>query len=116
MGVINFKYDVFNLKFDYKGQIYNGFAFKDRGPYGGCAKADMNTHKAGFITRAILYDIPRLKGVPYLEPGTPVYPEDLEAWEKKIGVKAGPGDAILHIGGCEIDRLPPRQRMPGPDS
>jgi hypothetical protein len=55
----------------------------------------MNTHKAGFITRAILYDIPRLKGVPYLEPGTPVYPEDLEAWEKKIGVKAGPGDAIL---------------------
>jgi len=82
-------------QFDYKGKMYNGFNFKDRGQYGGCTKADINTHKAGFTTRAILFDIPRLKGVPYLEPGTPVYPEDLEAWEKKIGTKVQPGDAIL---------------------
>jgi kynurenine formamidase len=33
--------------------------------------------------------------VPYLDPGTPVYPEDLEAWEEQTGVKAGPGDAIF---------------------
>lgn len=82
-------------QFDYKGQIYNGFNFKDRGPYGGCAKADINLNKAGFTTRGVLFDIPRLKGVPYLAPGTPVYPEDLEAWEKKIGVKVQPGDAIF---------------------
>jgi kynurenine formamidase len=37
----------------------------------------------------------RLKGVPYLEPGTRIFPEDLEAWEKMSGVKAGPGDAML---------------------
>ena len=30
-------------------------------------------------------DIPRLKGVEYLEPGTPIYPEDLDAWERKPG-------------------------------
>jgi hypothetical protein len=30
-----------------------------------------------------------------LEPGTRIYPEDLEAWEKKAGVKVMPGDALL---------------------
>jgi hypothetical protein len=33
----------------------------------------MSTHQqvtnSHFVTRAVLYDIPRLKGVPYLEPG-----------------------------------------------
>jgi len=51
--------------------------------------------KNGIFTRGILIDIPRLKGVPYLEPGTPIYTEDLEAWEKKAGVKVGSGDALF---------------------
>ena len=62
---------------------------------GGAAKASILTMKNGIVTRGVLYDIPRLKGVAYLEPGTHIYPEDLEAWEKKTGVKAGPGDALL---------------------
>src|SRR3981081_3887418 len=40
-------------------------------------------------------DVPRLKGVPYLEPGTAIYPEDLDAWEKKAGLKVGSGDIVL---------------------
>ena len=51
--------------------------------------------KNGIVTRAVLFDIPRLKGLPYLEPGTRIYPDDLEAWEKKAGVKIGAGDALL---------------------
>jgi kynurenine formamidase len=51
--------------------------------------------KDGIVTRAVLYDIPRLKGVPYLEPGTRIFPDDLEAWEKRTGVAVGPGDALL---------------------
>ena len=82
-------------QFDYQGKIYNGFDFKDRKANGGCAKSDINMNKAGFLTRGILMDIPRLKGVPYLEPGTPVYPEDFEAWEKQAGFKVQPGDAIF---------------------
>jgi kynurenine formamidase len=62
---------------------------------GGAARNSILTMKNGIVTRGILYDIPRLKGVPYLEPGTRIFPEDLEAWEKKAGVKAGPGDALL---------------------
>jgi kynurenine formamidase len=36
-----------------------------------------------------------LKGLPYLEPGTPVFVEDIEAWEKKAGIKVSSGDALL---------------------
>ena len=55
--------------------------------------------KNGIVTRAVLYDMARLKGVPYLEPGTRIYVEDLEAWEKKTGVKVGPGRRLDHALG-----------------
>ena len=51
--------------------------------------------KNGIFTRGILIDIPRLKGVPYLEPGTPIYVSDLEAWEKQAGVRVSAGDALF---------------------
>jgi hypothetical protein len=35
------------------------------------------------------------QGVPYLEPGTPIYIEDLEAWEKEAGVRVSTGDALF---------------------
>ncbi len=82
-------------QFDYQGQLYNGFQISEvKGP-NGCAVSGAEVNKNGFTTRGVLYDIPRLKGVPYLDPGTPVYPEDLIAWEEQTGVKAGPGDAIF---------------------
>jgi kynurenine formamidase len=59
------------------------------------AKNSIHNVKNGIFTRGVLIDIPRLKGVPYLEPGTPIYVEDLEAWERRAGVKVGPGDALF---------------------
>jgi len=58
-------------------------------------KNSIHNVKHGIFTRGVLIDIPRLKGVPYLEPGTPIYVDDLEAWEKKSGVKVGAGDALF---------------------
>ena len=79
----------------YKGQTYNGYATADVNTPTGCTKLSIDNLRQGVITRGILIDIPRLRGLPYLEPGTPVYVEDLEAWEKKAGVKIRQGDAIL---------------------
>jgi kynurenine formamidase len=59
------------------------------------SKNSIHNVKNGIFTRGILIDIPRLKGVPYLEPGTPIYVEDLEAWEKQAGVKVSAGDALF---------------------
>ena len=61
----------------------------------GAAKNSILTMKNGIVTRGVLYDIPRLKGVPWLEPGTRITVEDLEAWEEMTGVRVGPGDAFL---------------------
>ena len=78
------------------GKMWNGDSVSELVTMkGGAAKNSILTMKNGIVTRGVLYDIPRLKGVPYLEPGTRIFPEDLEAWEKKTGVKAGPGDALL---------------------
>jgi kynurenine formamidase len=80
----------------FDGKMWNGypvsqFVTKEAG----AAKASILTMKSGVVTRGVLYDMARLKGVPYLKPGTRVYAEDLEAWEKKIGTKVGPGDALI---------------------
>jgi kynurenine formamidase len=79
----------------YKDQTYNGYARAEINTEKGCTKLGIHNLKNGVVTRGILIDIPRLKGLDYLEPGTPVYAEDLEAWEKKAGVKVSPGDALL---------------------
>ena len=80
----------------YQGQLYNGMSFQQSvSEAGGCTNLAITTFKDGIVTRGILLDIPRLKGVPYLEPGTKVYIEDVEAWEKKAGIKIEPGDAVF---------------------
>ena len=79
----------------YKDQTYNGYARADVNTPKGCAKLGIENLKQGIVTRGILLDIPRLKGMPYLEPGTAIYQEDVEAWEKMAGVKVTSGDAIL---------------------
>jgi kynurenine formamidase len=79
-----------------RGVFYNGYTpqadlvAKERH-----AKNSIHNLKAGVFTRGILIDLPRLKGVPYLEPGTPIYVEDLEAWEKRAGVMVSSGDALF---------------------
>jgi kynurenine formamidase len=79
----------------FDGKMWNGYPKNLVTKETGATKSSIMTMKNGIVTRGVLYDIPKLKGLPYLEPGTRIYPEDLEAWEKKSGVKAGPGDALL---------------------
>jgi kynurenine formamidase len=75
-------------------KIFNGFS-DEIAPNRGCAKDSILSVKNGIFARGVLIDIPRLKNVEYLEPSTPIYPEDLEAWEEKIGVKVSPGDVVF---------------------
>ena len=79
----------------YKDQTYNGYARAEVNTEKGCTKLGIDNLKSGVVTRGILIDIPRLRNLPYLEPGTAIYVEDLEAWEKKAGVKVSSGDAVL---------------------
>lgn len=80
----------------FNGRMWNGYPVSDLvTKERGAAKNSILTMKSGIVTRGVLYDIPKLRGVPYLEPGTRIFAEDLEAWEKKAGVRATAGDALL---------------------
>ena len=79
----------------YKDQTYNGYARAEVNTDKGCTKLGIQNLKDGVVTRGVLVDLPRLRNLPYLEPGTPIYVEDLEAWEKRSGVKVSAGDALL---------------------
>ena len=82
------------------GQMYNGIPVAGNlNAEEGCKKGSIMNWKDGIVTRAVLYDIAQLKGVDVVDPGVPITRADLEAWEKKSGVKAGPGDVVLlYIG------------------
>src|SRR5436190_11847444 len=76
--------------------MYNGFSVAENiTPEAGCRNGSVMAWRDGIVTRAVLYDMPQLKGVDSIEPGTPITRADLEAWERKAGVKVGAGDVIL---------------------
>ena len=80
----------------FAGKMWNGYdATALVTMQNGAKKNSVMPMKGGITTRAVLYDIARLKGVPYLEPGERIYPADMEAWERKTGVRVGPGDALV---------------------
>ncbi|MAW37834.1 MAG: cyclase family protein [Pseudohongiellaceae bacterium] len=87
--------DGFGHRF-FDGKMWNGVEMAQTVTMEEGAKVNsVLTMKDGIVTRGVLYDIPRLKGVDYLEPGYRVTVDDLEAWEEMTGVSVGPGDAML---------------------
>ena len=49
----------------------------------------------GLVGRGVLLDVPRARGVRWIEPGDHVFSEDLTAAEHQQGVRVGPGDILL---------------------
>lgn len=86
--------DAFSHRF-YDGTMWNGFTTADVTLQEGAKKGSIYSLRNGVMTRAVLVDMPALKGVPYLEPGTRIFAADLEAWEKRAGVKVSAGDVLL---------------------
>jgi len=82
---------------NYNGIFYNGYKPDPEQvkKANGHAKNSIHNLKNGIFTRGILIDIPGMRGLKYLEPGTPIYVEDIEAWLKKAGLKILPGDALF---------------------
>ena len=78
----------------YKGKMYNGFSQRELTAKG-ARKLGVANIKNGIFTRCVLMDMPRRFGVRFLEGKRAIYPADLEAWEKKAGVRVERGDAVL---------------------
>jgi kynurenine formamidase len=78
----------------YDGQLYNGFP-AGTVTSGGAARNGIGKLYRGVVSRGVLLDIPRAKGIPYLDKGYEVTPEDLEEAERKQGVRATGGDVLV---------------------
>ena len=79
----------------HEGVLYNGYVRADEVTEEGCARLGVANYKQGIVSRGILVDVPRLKGVDYLEPGTPIRVEDLEAWEREARLRVESGDVLF---------------------
>jgi kynurenine formamidase len=76
------------------GKLFNGY---DTGTVTAHGATRLGIHhlRNGIVTRGVLLDIPALRGVDALEPGEPIFAEDLEAAERQAGVSVRAGDALL---------------------
>ena len=79
----------------YDGQLYNGFPAATTSSAGAARKCGIDKVGAGVVSRGVLLDIARLKGVARVAPGTAITPADLEAAEKAQGVRVESGDVLL---------------------
>ncbi len=78
----------------FENRIYNGYDASVVGSKG-ATKNDIAVARDRVVGRGVLLDIPRARGVAWLEPGTPVQVEDLEAAERAQGVTLRRGDIAL---------------------
>jgi kynurenine formamidase len=78
----------------WENKMYNGFDASEVGSHG-AKKCAIDVTRDGIISRGVLLDIPRLKNVEWLEPGTAIQPEDLDAAEKAHKVRVEEGDVLM---------------------
>lgn len=79
----------------YDGQMYNGFSTDDVNTRAGARRLAVDVMTDRLVGRGVLLDIARLHDRPWLDGGTPITPDDLEAAERAQGATVGPGDFLL---------------------
>jgi kynurenine formamidase len=87
----------------YEGKLYGGVPEAEVTSRGAKAGA-IDLLRDGLVGRGVLLDIPRVRGVRWLEPGEHVFADDLDAAERAQGVSVGVGDILLVRTG-HADRL-----------
>ena len=78
----------------FDGTLYNGVP-ASAVTAGGAVELSISIAADGIAGRGVLLDIPRLRGVPWLEPGDHVTPGDITAAERDQGVRISQGDILL---------------------
>jgi kynurenine formamidase len=102
----------------YDGQLYNGFPASTV-TSAGAARDGIDKIVAGVVSRGVLLDLARTRGIERLRPGEAITPADLEAAERAESVRVERGDVLLlrtgHLRVLTIDgdRTSYMKAMPG---
>jgi kynurenine formamidase len=78
----------------FENRIYNGYDATTVGSKG-AIRNDIANARDRVVGRGVLLDVPRSRGIPWLEPGEPIHAEDLESSARSQGVTVGRGDIVL---------------------
>jgi kynurenine formamidase len=78
----------------HEGKLYNGYAI-ERVTARGARDLGIQELRHGVVSRGILLDIPSIRGAGFLEPGEPIFPEDLERAAAAGAVRIEPGDIVM---------------------
>jgi kynurenine formamidase len=90
------------------GKLYNGYGIENVTARG-ARELGIHELRDGVVSRGVLLDVPRTRGVAFLEPGEPIFVDDLERAETEAGVRVAEGDVLLvHTGRwrCRAERGP----------
>jgi len=69
--------------------------------HAGVRFGDVAAFAGGIVTRGVLYDVPRHRGVPYVTQNEPVMGDELWAIAESNGIEPEPGDAAIVYSGRE---------------
>jgi kynurenine formamidase len=87
----------------FQGQMYNGYPASDVRSNGAERNA-ITAAEHGVVSRGVLLDVPRARGLEYLEPGDAIHPEDLERAELQAGLRVEEGDILFVRTGRHLRR------------
>ena len=79
--------------------MWNGRNHEDAITMDGAVWGSVDHWKDGIITRGVLLDVPKFRGVPYVTMDNPVHGWELEDIAKAQGVEMAPGDALVVYSG-----------------
>ncbi|TVZ96356.1 MULTISPECIES: cyclase family protein [unclassified Streptomyces] len=88
----------------YDGTLHGGLPAAEVLSPDGAGALSVDLVRDGIVGRGVLLDIPRLHGVPWLEPGAHVTADDLAAAEAEQGLRVGRGDILLVRVGHRLRR------------
>ena len=88
----------------YGGKLYGGRSV-DIVKSKGAQALDMDDYSPGVIGRGVLYDVPRHRGVKWLEPGEAVARAELEEIEEAQGLRVEEGDIFVFRTGHHRRRV-----------
>lgn len=86
-----------------EGRLFNGFdASEVRST--GAVRDSIEVARDGIVGRGVLLDVPRLRGVPWIEPGEAIGPAELLRAEEAAGLRVREGDILLISTGRDVRR------------
>ena len=78
----------------HEGKLYNGYPI-ERVTAHGALELGIHELATGIVGRGVLIDVPRTRGVEWLEPGDVILPDDLDAACAAAGLRVESGDVLV---------------------